>query len=102
MTLYILLAIVFILEFMRIGRHRIVNKFLSTETMSPHSAKLFKDVGISDMFSAKILLISGILKRADDEKYYLDLSRKIQVEKIRPIIVLVVFSLGMLVYLLFR
>jgi len=102
MTLYILLAFVFALEVMRIGRHRIVNKLLSTETMSPQSAKPFKDVGISDMFSAKILLISGIIKRVDNEKYYLDLSRKVQIENIRPIIVLVVFSIGTLVYVLIR
>ena len=102
MTPYILLAFVFALEIMRIGRHRIVNKLISTETMSPQSAKLFKDVGISDMFSAKILLVSGIIKRVDDEKYYLDLSRKIQIDNIRPIIVFIVFSIGTLIYLLIR
>jgi hypothetical protein len=108
MNIYILLALVIVLEFMRLGRNRIVNKFLHTETMSPQSAKHFKDVGVSDMFSAKVLLISGIIKRVGDEQYYLDLSRKIQIEKYRLNILYVIVSLafvfliGALGYVLLR
>jgi len=100
MNIYILLALVIVLEFMRLGRNRIVNKFLFTETMSPHSAKHFKDIGVSDMFSAKVLLISGIIKRVGDQQYYLDLSRKIQIEKykLKFLYVIVSFAIVFLIW----
>lgn len=94
MKMYILLAVVIVLEFMRLGRNRIVNKFLKTEALSPQSAKHFTDIGVTDMFSAKVLLISGIIKRAGEEQYYLDLSRKIQIEKYKLYILYVIVSLA--------
>jgi len=108
MNVYLLLALMVVLEFMRYGRNRIINKFLTAETVSPHTAKQFKDVGVSDMFSAKILLISGIIKQVGDNQYYLDLSRKMQIEKIRITILYVLvalavlFLIGAVIYLVAR
>lgn len=87
---------------MRIGRHCIVSKLIVTETISPQSAKTFKDTNITDMFYARVLLMNGIVKEVYDRKYYLDMSRKRQIENMRPLVPLVIFSIILLVYLFIR
>ena len=96
MKAFILLAIVFVLELMRIRRHRIVDKLISTDTMSPESSKLFKDLDITDNLSTKILVMSGIIKKVEGDKYYLDLLRKSKMENTRPLILLLYFAIGII------
>ncbi|MHB1050541.1 MAG: hypothetical protein ACYC09_10710 [Bacteroidota bacterium] len=58
-----------------------MNKFFYTDTLSSQSAKQFKDIGVTDLIMVKILLYRGIIKAAGNNRYYLDLDRKYEVEK---------------------
>ena len=71
----------FVMAISQYSRNQIMNKFFYTDTLSSQSAKQFKDIGVTDLIMVKILLYRGIIKAAGNNRYYLDLDRKYEVEK---------------------
>jgi len=71
----------FVMIISQYSRNQIMNKFFYTDTLSPQSAKQFKEIGITDLIMVKILLYRGIIKAAGNNRYYLDLDRKYDLEK---------------------
>ena len=76
------------------SRNQIMNKFFYTETLSPQTAKQFKDIGVTDLFMVKAMIYRGILKAADNDRYYLDLDRKYEIEKSKEKYLIVVIAIA--------
>ncbi|MFA5835278.1 MAG: hypothetical protein WDA22_17495 [Bacteroidota bacterium] len=108
MNTYILPIVLIIIAFVQYSRNQIINKFFYTDTLSPESAKQFKDIGVTDLPIVKVLLFRGILKAAGNNKYYLDLERKYEIEKAKEkyliglIILATVFLIVAVAVLYFR
>lgn len=108
LNIYIPFILLFVSAVVKYGRAQIMNRFLYTDTISPQSAKRFKDVGVTDLLLVKFLIYRGILKNASGDLYYLDLDRKYQIEKgyerylTGLVIVAVLFLIGASVVVLLR
>lgn len=108
MTKYVPLIALLAVALVRYARNFITNRFFYTDTISPQSAKKFKDIGVTDLFLAKVLIFQGIIKGIGNDLYYLDLDRKYQIEKSREkvyialIILSIVFLIGAAAYYFLR
>ncbi len=71
----------FVMIISQYSRNQILNKFFYTDTLTPQSAKQFREIGVTDLIMVKLLLYRGILKAAGNNRYYLDLDRKYEIEK---------------------
>jgi hypothetical protein len=81
MNTYFVATALFTMAIVQYSRNQILNKFFYTDTLTPESAKQFKDIGVTDLLMVKVLIYRGILKGVGNNKYYLDLERKYEIEK---------------------
>jgi hypothetical protein len=100
MNIYLLLILIYFFGWtvVKISRHHIISRFLYTGTISPQSAQQWKDIGVTDTILVKVLIFQGILKVADNNKYYLDLDRKFQYEKTTSNILIGGVSVAIIVF----
>lgn len=71
----ILFLLIGIFELLRYRRKKVIDRFLEVNTVLAESAKSLKQLGISDMFSVRLLVKNELLKIADGDRYYMDLLR---------------------------
>lgn len=108
MNSYIIITIFIILIIVQNSRRRIVTKFYQTETLSLATAKLFNEVGVADRVYTKVLIYRGIIKDAENNRFFLDQSRISELERhsltiLKYITVAaIVFLTGVVLYLLLR
>lgn len=107
-TIVVVCIVGVIIEMLRYRRKRVLSVFLYTNTVLPLNAKQWKELKITDMLAAKMLLRTGLLKETEGERFYLDLQRRDEMDwhRIRFIQTAtfagILFLFGVLVYLLFR
>jgi hypothetical protein len=100
MSIQILILVCLSWIAVKISRHQILSRFLLTATVSPQSAKLLKDLGVTDTILVKALVWHGILKVADGGQYYLDLDRKFQYEMMKSKLLIAWASVVIVVFVI--
>ena len=79
--------------------------FRASSTISPSSAKLLSEIGITDSNLLRILLRRKVIVHIEGDKYYLDEDRLNQTNQLRnrlALIPLVVFAISLLALLIYH
>lgn len=96
MTLPLIVTLAIMLEILRYSRRRIINTLRYNGSLSPGSAKTLAELGIRNTFAVSTLLLSGVVKKEGNDRYFLDSDRLRKLEGWQLMFLYVIFTIAVL------